>query len=116
MIRSFKDEFNITDAMKPPNPAQAGDILRKDDGSKPLVGEDVKMYRTGVGKLMHMRLWSRNDILNRNRELTRFLSCPTEIHFDRMKRVMAYVNSTSKEGNIIRPERTWNGRPDGMEF
>jgi hypothetical protein len=63
MIQSFTDEFKLPDEA-PVIPAKQGDILDEDEGD-PLSAGDTTTYRSGVGKLLHMMKWSRNDILNR---------------------------------------------------
>jgi hypothetical protein len=50
------------------------------------VGNSEHTYRSGVGKMLHMMKWSRHDIMNRVRELSRFMSAPTDAHLVRMQR------------------------------
>jgi hypothetical protein len=78
MILSFSDEFELP-SEKAIIPAKEEEILSKDDGVPLNIGL-VKTYRSGVGKMLHMMKWSRNDIMNRVRELSRFMSAPTDIH------------------------------------
>jgi hypothetical protein len=102
MIQSFSDEFNLPDE-QPELPASPGTILFKDDGEL-LKKVDKSTYRSGVGKLLHMMKWTRNEIQNRVRELSRFGSCPTTVHLKRMYKVMNYVKHTKEFGNFIQPE------------
>ena len=113
MIQSFDDEFEL------PNkgevlPAREGDILKREDGN-PLEDESGTNYRKGTAKLMHMMRWSRNDVLNRTRELSRFMSAPTTVHRNAMYKVMNYVKSTKHLGNIIKPNAKWDGN-QSFEF
>jgi hypothetical protein len=107
MIQSFTDEFVL------PNdtaviPAKQGEVLSKDDGV-PLPKDNSKTYRSGVGKLLHMMKWSRHDILNRVRELSRFMSSPSDVHLNRMYKAMNYVKHTAAFGNFIKPNVVWDG-------
>jgi hypothetical protein len=54
-----------------------------------------------------MMKWSRDDILNRVRELSRFLSDPRDIHLNKMHKVMTYVRSKASLGNFFKPDSTW---------
>jgi hypothetical protein len=73
------------------------------------VGNSEHTYRSGVGKMLHMMKWSRHDIMNRVRELSRFMSAPTDAHLVRMHKVMNYVKHTASLGNIVKPNAVWNG-------
>jgi hypothetical protein len=74
-----------------------------------------KKYRSGVGKLLHMMRWTRPDILNAVRELSRFMSKAKPEHLGAMYRVMRFVRKTCNKGLTLKPERTWNGSRD-FEF
>jgi hypothetical protein len=93
MIQSFTDEFDLpteTTAL----PDRVGKVLSKDDGV-PVGKEEVTKYRSGVGKILHMMKWSTHDILNRTRELSRFMSNPTNVHINRLYRLMNYVKQSA---------------------
>jgi hypothetical protein len=114
MIQSFNDEFKLP-SEAPVIPATAGDLLKREDGN-PLSKGDQTTYRSGVGKLLHMRTWSRNDILNRTRELSRYMQQATDKHLNAMYKVMNYVIATKEKGNIIHPMRKWNGKDRDHKF
>lgn len=117
MIQIFVNEFNLPTSKKyPPTTAKAGETLSKEDGSNKLDEQEASKYCSGVGKLIHMIWWSCNDLLNSVRELTRFMSCPTVQHHDRLHQTMQYVIGTALEGNIIQPNRSWDGNPLTEEF
>jgi hypothetical protein len=114
MIQSFSDEFDLP-IETAVIPAKHGEVLSKDDGV-PLNKGLVKTYRSGIGKMLHMMKWSRNDILIRVRELSRFLSDPRDIHLNRMHKVMTYVRSTASLGNFIKPDSTWRNTDKSFTF
>jgi hypothetical protein len=111
MIQSFTDEFDLPEA-SPVTPAPAGDMLQPGDTDR-LSNDEQRMYRSGTGKLLHMMRWSRNDILNRVRELSRFMNEATTTHLKAMYRVMNYVKTTQELGNVICPTGQW--REDDAE-
>jgi hypothetical protein len=89
MIQSFADEFELPDEA-PHLPAPPGEILTRSNG-EPLGPDQSSKYRSGTGKIMHMMKWSRNEILNRGREISRFMATPTSMHLKRLYRLMNYV-------------------------
>ena len=72
------------------------EILSEDEQSK---------YRSGVGKLLHFMRWSRPEVWNAVRELTKHNGKCNETHMRAMKRVMAYCVSTPNRGWRISPQR-----------
>jgi Reverse transcriptase (RNA-dependent DNA polymerase) len=89
MIQSFKNEFDLPEDL-PALPSPPGEILCRTAG-EPLDEAKTSKYRSGTGKIMHMMKWSRHDILNRERELSRFMAVPTSLHLKRLYRLMSYV-------------------------
>ena len=87
LLQSFVDEFNITD--KPhETPAVAGETLRKGEPDDCIEQSRTTKYRSGVGKLLHLTKWSRPDIQNAVRELSRYMSKTMTAHETAMKRTM----------------------------
>jgi hypothetical protein len=75
-------------------------MLTTEDGT--LAGtKEAAIFRKGTGKVLHIMKWSRHDILNRVRELSRFMSNPTNVHIQRLYRVLNYVRNTAEYGNYI---------------
>ena len=115
MVQKFKDEFDLPmDGQTPKTPAVPGSVLT--GGAK--VPERLRMpkklqtkYRSGVGALLHMR-WTRPDILNAVRELSRYMSGAMVSHMAAMKRVMRYVVETPNRGLKLKPNATWDGSKD----
>ena len=106
LVQSFADEFDI-----PPNtpcnlPAQHGKELTS-DGIK-LSENEMKIFRSGVGKLLFLMRYSRPDILNAVRELSKWMSDGATInHMDAMKQTMNYVLHTRERGLCLQPEMTF---------
>ena len=96
MIQSFTDEFHID---KEENiPASPGQVLLRCDERHRMNERLVKQYQSGVGKLLHMMRWSRPDILNAVRELSKHMMICNESHLKAMHKVMAFVQSTASKG------------------
>jgi hypothetical protein len=73
LLQSVKDEFDLSQMGKPGIPAPAGSVLSKGDKTESeAVPLAQQAYRKGVGKLLHMTRWTRPDIMNAVRELSRF--------------------------------------------
>jgi hypothetical protein len=66
------------------------------------------VYRSGVGKLMHLMCWSKPEILNSVRELSRFFAGATVAHMKAMYQVMSYCVKTRASGRVLKPERKCN--------
>jgi len=116
LLQSFKEEFGATvgDGV-PRTPATPGDVLRQGEPEHQLKDDDQRIYRSGVGKLLHLMKWTRPDILNAVRELSRFMSGATLAHLNAMYRVMRYCIATPERGLLLKPDTVWDGDPD-FEF
>jgi hypothetical protein len=63
LIQSYADEFQINEEKCPLTPGIP--IKTMQLGNKPAVLDDRRTYyRTGVGKLLHLKRWSRPDMNN----------------------------------------------------
>ena len=69
-------------------------------------------YRTGVGKLLYLMRWSRPEILNSVRELSKNMKTASKAHLKAMYRVMSYCVATPKRGLLLKPKKKWNGDPN----
>jgi hypothetical protein len=69
-------------------------------------------YIKRVGKLLHVTRWTRPDIMNSVRELSRFAGGALMAHMKAMYRCMAYCVATSKRGINIAPNTRWDGSLD----
>lgn len=111
MLQSFKDEFDIPLTRPPNTPGVPGDHLTKGDEGTLMDEKMQTTYRSGVGKLLHMMRWSRPEILNSVRELSKYMTGATLAHMKAMIRVMQYCHSTPERGLLLKPTRKWNGDP-----
>jgi hypothetical protein len=102
LLQSYKDKFALPDEKKPVIPADGGP-------------EKQKMLRSGTGKLLHMMQWSRPEILNSVRELSRKMQVASEAHLKAMCKTMRYCLPTPTRRLLLKPTRTWDGSPE-FEF
>ncbi len=85
-------------------------VLKKlDEGKEILAPAKQTLYRSGMGKGMHMMQYSRPDTYNAARNLARHMTCATQVHYDAVLRMMKYVDDTSDRGLVLNPTRKWNG-------
>jgi hypothetical protein len=109
LVQSLVDEFELP-SREATVPATSGDVLADDEEDELLSPVEQTKYRSGVGKLLHLAKWSRVDILNRVRELSKYMTKPRESHFKAMLRVMKYVANTPERGLFLSPKRQWDGK------
>ena len=69
-----------------------------------------------MGKLIHLAKYSRIEILNSVRELSRLGSKPSDAHYKQMLRTMQFIVSTKKEGLLLKPNAAWDGKDKNFEF
>ena len=115
LVQSFADEFELP-TKEFTTPMAPGQVLM---GKGAPIGVDEqthKTYRKGVGKLIHLGKYSKPEILNAIRELSRFGSNPNEAHYKAMLRCLRYCVSTKNQGFVIRPERQWDGKNKDFLF
>ena len=83
LLQSYVDEFDASKLTKPVTPAIPKSVLLPNQTEK-LDKTKHRLYRKGVGKLLHMARYTRPDILNAVRELTQYCSAPEEHHLKAM--------------------------------
>ena len=115
LLQSLKDEFRVSEEQPPTTPAEPGSVLSMDEDTEVMKESDQKTYRSCVGKLLHMMKWSRPEISNAVRELSRFMKAATLAHMKAMKRVMSYIIATPERGLLLEPNAKWDGNPE-FEF
>jgi hypothetical protein len=103
MLQSFVDEFNLPNGPAPNTPATPGDALVKADPADCIPANELFKYRSGVGKLLHMMRWSRPEILNAVRELSRYMSGASLAHVKAMHRTMKYCVGSPDRGLLLKP-------------
>jgi hypothetical protein len=114
LIQSFTDEFYLGDEKYPVTPAIPNSILV--EGEVPLDKKKYYMYRKGVGKLIHLSKYTRPDVLNSVRELSRFGANATEAYYKAMSRVLKYCVGTKERGLKLDPNTQRNGKGKNFEF
>ena len=75
------------------NPLQEVSILQ----------EDHKLYHSGVGMLLYLVMYSRSDIANLVRELSKVLDAPTPLSFKEMLRFIKYGLNTKEYRLRVHP-------------
>ena len=114
LIKSLVDEFGVNKMGRESSvPATAGTVLNRNEEEGTEV--DKTRMRSGVGKLLHLVRWSRPEIFNAVRELTRVTSVASKAHLNAMKKCMTYCVETKQRGRVIKPDSLWNGKND-FEF
>jgi hypothetical protein len=110
LLQSFRDEFSLTAEDKPRTPSVPLKTLQR---SAPQVeGERRTYYRSGVGKLMHLRQWSRPEMANALRDLSRYNTNGSEEHLNAMHRAMKYAIAKPNRGLTLAPDGIWNENPN----
>ena len=108
LLQRFLDEFELPTGNYT-TPAVPGQVLQPCDENNKLNEKNQKIYRSGVGKLLHLMKWSRPDILNAVRELLRFMMAANPNHLKAMYRVMKYCVDTPERGWFLKPKGVWDG-------
>jgi hypothetical protein len=115
LLQSFEDEFELPEAKPLTTPAEPGRMLCAGEEKDLIDAATQSKYRSGVGKLLHIMKWSRPDVLNSVRELSRYMSGATMAHVKAMYRVMNFCIKTRDRGLTLKPNCKWDGNPD-FEF
>ena len=71
MIQSFFDEFRTKESRKPRTPSEAGTVLIAVSKENMVQNAEHNYFQKGLGKLLHLTRWSRLDVQNSVRELSR---------------------------------------------
>jgi hypothetical protein len=112
LLQSFSDEFDIGQ-QKADVPAKAGSMLSNTaSDTKYLSPEKQREFRSGDGKLLHLAKWSRPEIKNAVRELTRGMTQATDEAYKSMQRVMKHCVETPNRGLLLAPTGSWSGDPN----
>jgi Reverse transcriptase (RNA-dependent DNA polymerase)/Zinc knuckle len=114
LIQSLIDEFGAGDKQVS-TPATAGQTLQAGAPEDEINVKEKRKYQAGVGKLLYLARWSRPEIGNAVRELSKFASRPMIGHVDAMHRVMNYCVVDKELGWTLKPEGKWSGSISGPE-
>ena len=104
LVQKLQDEFDLSEGRIPKTPAAPGQELIKSNGGNDLHGKRVTTYRSGTAICMFIMQWSRPDIYNATRALSRHMSAPTTMHEDALRRLMKYVVATRNRGLVLSPD------------
>ena len=104
LVQIFVDEYEL-DGHKPTTPAEPGKILVKCEARHELSAKLKKIYRSGIGKLLYLMRWSRPDVLNSVRELSKFMINPGPAHLIAMYQVMNYIVASRDKGLVLAPKQ-----------
>ena len=115
MIQSFDDEFPLPNRVYN-TPAEPKKQLSKTVDGQEVNSMEQTKFRSGVGKMLHLMRWSRPDIWNAVRELSRRMVKSNYDHMKAMLRVMKYCVDTNNLGWYLQPERNWDGCNKDFEF
>lgn len=117
MIQSFGDEFEIGDVRATETPGAPGTILMPVDDDSAAVDEKWQTkFRSGLGKLLHMMRWSRPEIYNSVRDLSRHAQKCGVAHIKALYRVMRYRVDTKDIGWTLKPSQQWDGKDRDFLF
>jgi hypothetical protein len=114
-LQSYTDELKLPKGETPRTPATPGGVLQKCDPKDAISEREQSIYRSGVGKLLHMMKWTQPEILNAVRELSRFMTGMAMAHLKEMYRAMKYCVGTPNCGLLLKPNMKWDGNPN-FEF
>ncbi|XP_028772189.1 uncharacterized protein LOC114729360 [Neltuma alba] len=92
-------KLNMLDCAPVPTPMVTGRIFSKTDGD---LMKDPSLYRRAIGSLQYLTT-TRPDIAYSVNKLSQFLSNPTDIHFQGVKRILRYLKGTYHYGLHIKP-------------
>jgi len=112
LLQSFEDEFPLPKKATPSTPAKPGTTLYEVNDNQTISDEQQKLYRKGVGKLLHLCKWSKVEIQNAVRELSGFMMSATTSHLDALYHCMNYCVGTKETGLLLKTTREWDGNPE----
>jgi hypothetical protein len=112
LLQSYHDEFNLPEGLVPNTPAEPESVLVKVQEGNGLDMKAQKTCRSGVGKLLYMRRWSRPDVLNATRELSKSMMVASQAYMKVMQRTMQYYLNTPNRGILLQPNEHWGGNPE----
>ena len=104
LLKKIREEFGkeLEDVQTPATPARTGDVIIKmDSEEKEKAGLNrwqQTRYQSGVGMLLYLVKFSRPDIANPVRELTKSMDCANEAHYKSLLWALKYVLTMSQLG------------------
>ncbi|KAF7831623.1 Copia protein [Senna tora] len=92
-------KFNMLDCAPVPTPMVTGRHFSKNEG-EPM--KDPTLYRQVIGSLQYLTN-TRPDIAFAVNKLSQFLSQPTDLHFQGVKRILRYLKGSYQYGIVLKP-------------
>jgi hypothetical protein len=115
LMQSHTDEFELPSGETPNTPATPGSVLHEGKREEAVDEKELFACRSGIGKLLHMMKWTRPEILNAVRELSRFMTGATQEHMKAMCQTLKCCVGTPNRGLLLKLTMKWDGNPD-FEF
>ena len=97
MTQDLVTKFSLNEAKPKTTPLSASLKLSKSDGEL-LQGQDKHNYSELVGSLLYLSVCTRPDIAQAVGALSRFMACPTTVHWQAAKGVLRYLAGTTDMG------------------
>ena len=115
LIQSYQDEFDLpTTSYK--TPAEPRKLLSKVEEGQEVNKKEQKIFRSAVGKLLHMMRWSRPEIWNAVRECSRRMTVCNQQHMKAVHRTMKYCVDTKHLGWVLNPNCNWSYKEKDFKF
>lgn len=107
LIKKLEKKFqslvsNLQTYRTPGTPGQG--VMRPQTEEEKISEEDQSIFRTGVGTLLYLVKYSRPDIANPTRELSKVMDGANMSAFKEMKRIIKFVLDTKYMGLKIEPK------------
>jgi hypothetical protein len=105
LFASLKKKFGkLVDNSEYATPAAPRSVIMRPEESDTKISEDKqKDFRSGVGMLLYLVKYSRPDMANITRELSKVMDGATEAHWKALLRAINYALSTEKKGLVLSP-------------
>jgi len=117
LIQSFEDEFEIEEEISAETFGAPGVVLTPVRNERDAVKTEMQTkFRSEIGKLLHLMRWSRPDICNAVRDLSRHGQKSSKAHLKAMKRCMKYCIQTREMGWCLHSTRKWDGKDRDFQF
>ena len=92
LVQQLEDEYRIPDVRVPKTHAVAGQVSVRGDYSDAADNLEAMVHRLGMATMMFMMQWTRSDVYNAVRRLTRHIMyVPRLLHIKAIGTVMKYI-------------------------
>jgi hypothetical protein len=115
LLQSDHDEFKLPEGRVPNTLVEPVSVLMKVQEGNELDIKEQKTYGSGVEKLSPMVRWSRPDVWNAARELSKSMLGASQAHMKATQRTMQYFFNTPNQGILLQPNEHCDESPQ-FEF